>query len=201
MKYQFIQENSHREKVKSIIIVILITLFVITIGAFFTFTEYTLLKETPFLDYLTNVVKTDIRELTPMGLFYYNFLGGLFFVPSIEEFIFYFALVRGNPIVVSFILSYVGYILAQVFNYYLGTKLSSFIFHIVSKRKMYKTRRFVNKYGAYGIFFFNLIPSPAPLLTLALGIAKYNKYRLFIFITLGKALKYLAIIIIYKAIY
>ncbi len=200
MRYQFIQENSHKERIKAFIIIISITLFVVSVGAFFIFTEYTLLKETPFLDYLTNIIKTDIRELTPMGIFYYHFLGGLFFVPSVEEFIFYFGLVRGNPIVISFILAYVGYILAQLFNYYVGTKLSSFVFHIIPKRRMYKTRRFVNKYGAFGIFFFNLIPSPAPLLTLALGIANYNKYRLFIFITLGKALKYLVIIMIYKTI-
>ncbi len=71
------------------------------------------------------------------------------------------------------------------------------IMHIASKKKVYDTRRFVNKYGALGIFLFNFLPFPAPLLTFALGIARYNFTRLFVLTLVGKLAKYIVLIIIY----
>ena len=79
----------------------------------------------------------------------------------------------------------------------MGAKLSGPILGFVSKGKLYKTRRLVNKYGAFGIFVFNLIPSPAPLLTFGLALTRYNFKRLFLWTFIGKCLKYLIIIAFY----
>ena len=126
-----------------------------------------------------------------------HLLGGLFFVPSPDEIIFYYGLSKGHSYLFAFVGAILGYMIAQVINYYAGNKISPLVMHVISKRKVYKARRFVNKYGTLGIFLFNFLPFPGPLLTFALGIAKYNFIRLFVLALTGIAFKYLAAIIIY----
>ncbi|MDO8467485.1 MAG: VTT domain-containing protein [Nanoarchaeota archaeon] len=142
-------------------------------------------------------VKGDVINTTPIGLFYLHFIGGIFFVPSADELIFYYGLIEGNPPILSFLAALIGFLLAQILNYFIGLKTSSFILNIVSKKKVYKTRRFVNKYGAYGIFIFNVLPLPSPLLTFALGLAKYNFKRLFLITILAKSIEYGILIAIF----
>jgi len=62
--------------------------------------------------------------LTIFGLFLAHLIGGLFFVPSPDEIIFYYGLIKGNNYILALFFSTLGYILAQVFNYYLGKKIS-----------------------------------------------------------------------------
>lgn len=55
----------------------------------------------------------------------------------------------------------------------------------------------MNKYGAWGIFIFNFLPLPGPLLIFALEIARYNFTRLFVLTLAGKIAKYIVLITIY----
>lgn len=196
-EYYFISENGYWEKVKTLIILISLIIFVLAIGILFSTIWYSLVTAIPVIGTLAGLVRASIVETTPMGLFYGHFLGGIFFVPSPDEVIFYYGLLKGNSFILALISAITGYLLAQILNYFLGYKLGEYLMPFVSKKKMYKARRYVNKYGSYAIFIFNLIPSPAPLITFALGIAKYNFKKLFILTLLGKLLKYLILIGIY----
>ena len=91
--------------------------------------------------------------------------------------------------------------LVQILNYYIGFKLSPYVIDLLSKRKIYHARRYIHKYGGYGIIIFNVLPLPAPLLTLALGITKYNFRRLMILTIIGRGLKYASVIVFYLASY
>jgi len=72
------------------------------------------------------------------------------------------------------------------------------VLHLVSRKKVYKARRYINKYGSYGIFLFTAVPFlPGPLVTFALGVAKYNIPRLFVITFLGKSLTYGIIVILF----
>ena len=66
--------------------------------------------------------------------------------------------------------------------------------NFISKKKVYETRRFINRFGGYGVFLSNLSPLPAEILTFALGITKYNVYRLYTLQILGTVIKYVAIV-------
>ena len=68
--------------------------------------------------------------------------------------------------------------------------------HLVSKKKVYQARRFINKYGAWGVLISNLSPFPSEILTFALGLAKYNVYRLFTLMMIGNIVKYSVIALI-----
>ncbi|MCR4285224.1 MAG: VTT domain-containing protein [archaeon] len=194
MDHYYIQENdpSHKRKVLAISIIILLALLFLVI--FFYNSLYNLIQTTPFLREMMDYIHYNFMNVTPMGLLYEHFIGGIFFMPSADESIFYYGLVNGNPIFFSLFTCMVGYMLSQILNYFVGFKTSNFMLHFVSKKKVYKARRWMNNYGAYGIFIFNIIPIfPAPLLIFALGVTKYNFKRLFIITLLAKILEYLAI--------
>ena len=115
-------------------------------------------------------------------------------MPLSQELFFYYGISKGSPIFLSLLMINAGFLLAQFVNYELGKKLNRFFLYFMSKKKLYKTRRFINKRGWVGVFLFNLLPLPAPLLTFALGITKYNIYRLFFFMVLGNIIKYAVMI-------
>lgn len=193
--HQYIQENDPRHKRKVLGYSIMILILFLFLAIFFYNFWYNLIQTTPFLYETITYIKYNFMSVTPMGLFYEHFLGGIFFVPSGDELLFYYGLLNENPLFFSLFTSLTGYMLAQLLNYFIGFKMSDLMLHLVSKKKVYKTKRWINKYGSYGIFFFNAIPVfPAPLLIFALGITRYNFKRLFIITTLAKILEYLAII-------
>jgi uncharacterized membrane protein YdjX (TVP38/TMEM64 family) len=83
---------------------------------------------------------------------------------------------------------------AMAFNYFVGSKLFFIVRDLVPKKRMYKIRRWVNRYGASMVFIFNLVPIlPGSLLTFALGITRYDFTRLFMFLILGSSLKLLIV--------
>ncbi|MDO8508659.1 MAG: VTT domain-containing protein [Nanoarchaeota archaeon] len=189
--YYFVYETSNIKKIK----VFAITLSVLIVVAFFAVTFqaklYLAFQDSFIVNSIENLIEEEITELTPMGLFYAGVLGGSFIIPSPLEILFYLALSRGSDVLMSFLLLNLGLLLIQIVNYWLGAKFSPFILNFLSPKKVYKIRRLTNKYGAFLVFFVSLIPSlPYEVLTFALGIAKYNYYRLFILVTLGSLIKY-----------
>lgn len=192
--HHFIQYESHTGKIITTLIAIFIFLVLIFGGVLFLIFWYPIIEAIPLLSLVVSQIRTSITEATLIGLLYAHFLGGLFFVPSPDEIIFYYALLKGNPPILALGIALFGYMAAQLINYFLGKKVRTPLLTIISKEKLYQTRRFVNKYGSVGVFLFNVLPFPAPLLTFALGIARYNIRKLFILTIAGKVIKYLVII-------
>ena len=193
----FIQENSHLSKIWTLISSIFVLLLILVGSIFFSTFFLSVLYSIPYLHILINLLIENVSKATILGLFYSHLVGGLFFIPSLDEVLFYYGLSKGHQYLIAFMSAISGYMIAQVINYYLGNKISPLIMHVVSKRKVYKARRFISKHGMWGILLFNFIPFPAPLLSFGLGIVKYNVVRLFTFTLIGLALKYIFLIIIY----
>lgn len=190
-RFQFIQETSQRHKRRVVFTTFVICLILLGATIAFGATVYTWLGTS---NPLTSTIVHEIHSLSSVGLFYAGFVGGLFFVPIPQEAFFYWGLLKGNSIVLSLIFINAGFLLSQVVNYFVGWKLNKVVIHLVSKKSLYKSRRFVNRYGGLGVLVFNTLPLPAPLLTFGLGIARYNVYRLFLYMIIGTAIKYAAII-------
>ena len=200
-EHKFIRENSHLQKIWTLASLISILLIILVISLFFSTLFYSLLLKTPFASKIITSVTNSISNTTVKGLFYTNLVGGIFFVPSPDELIFYYALTIRKSYFLTLIGSLAGYMLAQVINYFLGKKASGIILNLMSKKKVYSARRLASKYGAWGIFLFNFLPFlPAPVLSFALGIAKYNFKRLFILTLLGKLAIYLVVMLIHAII-
>lgn len=190
---EFVIETSRAEKIRALLTVWTIIILLVAISALFTFYWQPIVSFLPFISIFAHAITNDITQVTLTGVFYAHFIGGIFFIPSPDEIIFYYALVKGNSAVLTTLVAIGGYLLAQVLNYMLGLKLSKPLLALISKEKVYKTRRLANKHGAWSVFLANVTPLPAPLLTFALGIAKYKFSRIVIFTLLGKIVKYGAI--------
>jgi len=194
MPYSFIQETSNKHKIQVFLITLIsiIVLLGAIISLYATFKEW--FASNLYIVSIKQIISNQITSLTPGGLFYAGFIGGLFFIPIPQELFYYYGLMLGNPIILSLITVNAGFLLSQAFNYYVGSKLHKPVLSIISKKRVYKSRRAINKYGSLGIFLFNFLPLPAALVTFALGIAKYNVYRLMFYIILGTIAKYVIII-------
>ncbi len=193
----FVIENSNKQKLRvfftsSIILFISIGL---VISLFFTFKDFN--EGGDIFITVKEKIMTQVKSTTPAGMFYSGFWSSLFFVPISGEFFYYYAIAKGSSIFISLLMINAGFLLAQFINYAFGKKLSTYFLYFMSKKKLYETRRFINKRGWLGVFLFNLLPLPAPLLTFALGITRYNIYRLFFFMILGSILKYAIIIVFF----
>ena len=191
--FSFIYENSNQYKLR----VFMVTIFAacILIALFIAFGEplYQAAKTNSIFNSLESLTRFELSELTPTNIFYTGLLGGLFFIFLPTEVLFYGSIAKGSSPVLAVFLIISGLLLAQVINYYVDSKLNPIFMHLVSKKKVYEIRRFINKYGGYGVFLANISPLPSEILTFALGITKYNVYRLFILTFIATVIKYIVI--------
>ncbi|MDP3882130.1 MAG: VTT domain-containing protein [Nanoarchaeota archaeon] len=199
--YEFITVTSRREKVKVFLISIILLSLVAIITVYFwdklIFYFYSALGEKSGFDF----AKDAVTNVSLSKLFWISFLGGSIFIPMPIELFYWFSMTSGNGIFYSFAIALVGFVSIQLVNYWLGLKLSPFFLNFVSKRKIFKVRRAVNKYGALAVFVLNVVPSPSELLIFGLGVTKYNLTRLFAVLTLATAIKYGIMAIFYIIFY
>lgn len=174
--------------VSAMVLTVAVAIFIL----FFTFFREGILTSS-FFQIFKAFFERDIKNATPIGLFYMSFVGNLLFIPLPFEIPFFIGLTKGNDFLLSFFLVIAGLIPSLAIDYIIGKKISRFVFTFMSTKKIYKAKRWVNKFGAYAIFVFNLFPLPSNELTFALGIAKYNITRMFVFTLLGTVIKMVAI--------
>ena len=192
-KYDFIYENSNTYKIRLLLFVLFIILVCIALSISFGKPIYESAQKTSIFQSLTSLTKFELTELTPTGLFYVGLIGGLFFIFLPLEVMFYGSILKGSNPWLSLFMMVVGFMLAQCVNYFIGAKLNPIFMHLISKKKVYQVRRFINKYGGYGVFLSSISPFPSDLLTFALGITRYNFYRLFTLAFIGTLIKYAVI--------
>ncbi|MFC1648601.1 YqaA family protein [Nanoarchaeota archaeon] len=197
-KYSFVYEISRHEKLKTLFFTVLIGIVMIGV----TYSVYTLVNNSPTgtqgITVMKSFVENDIKKFTPAGLFYSALIGSFFFIPLPIEAFYIIGLSNGNSAFWSFFLVIAGLLPGHALDYYIGTKFGPYIMKFVSKKKVYKAKRWVNRYGTYAIIFFNILPLPAPVLSFALGLTKYNFARLFTFLVIGASLKFLGINLLYQ---
>ncbi len=187
--YTFIYE---RTSTRRIITLFFFLLGFIVLGTLFLSLDIPLasIASVPAINQTYHFFEKDVVALNPLGIFYITVAGDLFFNPIPPELFFYAALVKGVSPWLLLIASFAGIILANTFNYVVGRRFSLFFMYFMSKKNVYKVRRYVNRYGAYAVVIFNILPLPAPLLTFALGMARYNPWRLFTALVIGSVIKY-----------
>ncbi|MBS3090817.1 DedA family protein [Candidatus Pacearchaeota archaeon] len=200
-RYEFIKETSNKQR----LIVFFISLFVILLLLSSIITLYIIFKDSinqsQSLHAFKSFLGNEVKNASPLGVFYASFTGAFFFMFTPIELFFTISLRNGNPPLLVLFFTLAGIIPAYLINYFIGAKAGRFILNFISKKKIYAARRKVNKYGVYAILLFSILPLPADLLTLGLGMTKYNILRLFSFIIIGSLIKYGFLILIFKGIF
>ncbi|MBX4212146.1 VTT domain-containing protein [Candidatus Pacearchaeota archaeon] len=194
-EYKFVYETSiyQRLKVWAIFILIVAVLSVLTYYHLKTLPTNAEKYSSAF-SFLTTFFNNQIKNLNIFKLVYLTFISELFFSPIPTEILFPISLKAGYPFFLALSIMLVTIVFTNWINYEVGSRLSSFVMQLISKKKVYEIRRWVNNYGVYAIFIANLTPVlPSPALSFAVGLTKYNRTRLFTALILGSVIKYIAI--------
>ncbi len=179
------------KKSKFIFYTILISVIVIL---FITFYVTKLRHSNFFLIKAINVfvkhISANIFNLTPLGAFYTTTFGGLFFIPIPIEITFIAYLTSGmiNPFIVIG-LFLIGMIISFTVDYWVGERLSGFSKKLIGYKKFYNMKVKLNKYGAFAVLGFNVLPLPAQPFAALLGVFKYNKAKFYSMSILGQGIK------------
>lgn len=134
-------------------------------------------------------------QFGPFGMFLSAFLAGSFF-PFSSELVMITLLAMGVDPWLLIIYGTAGNVLGSVFNYCIGRlgKEDWFEKYLhVKPEQMDKARRFMRGRGAY-MGFFAFIPLLGSAITILLGLMRANVVITFVSITVGKLLRYIALI-------
>ena len=135
---------------------------------------------------------------TLLGSFYAPVFGGLFFVPVPLELVFLTFLGASNIYPWLLVLIYLsGLFISYTINYYIGGLITDTSKKIISYKRFYKSKGFINRYGALGVFIFNILPLPSQPLAAILGVFRYNKVKFYVYAMGGQAIKYSIIVLGY----
>lgn len=149
-----------------------------------------------------NHIVTNIKSFSTLGAFYTTLFGGLFFIPTPIEILFVATLrasITTPAILIGLYIS--GLIVSFTFNYVIGMKLSDFSKRIIGAKKFYKIKGFLNKYGMWGVFAFNVLPLPSQPLATILGVFRYNKSKFYLMFISGQLIKFTLITLAYLYIF
>jgi len=150
-----------------------------------------------FLNFIITHFTHHIGGGSLLGVFYAGAVGGLFLVSIPMEILFIKFLKIGHPFLIMLLFYIIGIFIAYSINYFIGLKLSKFSKKLISPKKFYKIKGLTNKYGALAVFVFNVLPLPSQILSVILGVFRYNKTRFYIFFLSGQIIKYIIIGLIF----
>jgi membrane protein YqaA with SNARE-associated domain len=135
------------------------------------------------------------------ALFINSFLAATL-LPIVSEPLLIYLLSENFPVVPIVICATIGNSLGSYFTYYLGylanwQKINKWL--RMKEENILKVKRWIDKYGVYTAFFA-WIPFLGDPIALALGVFKINVKQAFLFIFIGKLLRYSVVAGIYLSI-
>jgi len=81
-------------------------------------------------------------------------------------------------------------------------KISKLSKKLISPKKFYSIKSYLNRYGKLAIFAARALPFfPSQQVTFILGVFRYNRTRLLVLTMLGQMFKFGAVIIFYIAVW
>lgn len=149
-----------------------------------------LLMQSPILNLLYKAVIFEIERKSVIGLSTMTFVGSLFFIAYPAEVLFLLYTKVGYGIIYVSAIMLLFTMIAQFVNYSMGyfineKLLSRFIKH----KKMHLDK--LKKYGYLFIIILNILPLPADILSVILGVVKYDFRKAMFYTLIGKVLKFL----------
>ncbi|MEM2131226.1 MAG: VTT domain-containing protein [Candidatus Woesearchaeota archaeon] len=156
-----------------------------------------ILLKIPFFNSIYLKIITLYKTKSILGLFLLTFLGSLFFLGFPGEVIYFIYIKAGyNILLISFLMIFSS-LLAQIVNYLIGFFIEKkwLDSYIKEEKKHYK--KSIKQYDSLFIVVFNILPLPADLLSVFLGLVKYDFKKMLFFTFIGKIFKYVFLIFIY----
>jgi membrane protein DedA with SNARE-associated domain len=197
-----ILEYRGREKKWNFGILFLASLGICILGYFFYTVDFTQKSQDKnFLLRLVEMVWVEITNQTNFGFFMTSLLGGLFFLVFPLEYYFFSSLgdITGS-IWIKTGVYYLGLMIAQSLNYWLGLRANRFCKLLIPAKNFYRWKGSLNRWGFWVILLMNSLPLPSPVFSAVLGAFKYNYKKFIITVSLGAAILYSTITLIFVLI-
>ncbi|MGM5481982.1 MAG: VTT domain-containing protein [Nanobdellota archaeon] len=194
MEKSLIYELDSRKKIINRILTLVILGIVVFLGTiFFVLFKGSGVFNNTFIMYLINHVRISLSEFGLLGSLYVGLFGGLFFLFFPMEAYFIKALSVSNEYLV-FLFFFSGIIFSYSMDYFIGMKFSRISKKLISAKKFYSIKSYINKFGSLAIFIANGIPFlPSQQVTFILGVFRYNKIRLLVLVLGGQLVKFFAL--------
>ena len=142
-------------------------------------------------------ILTILLENAYLSLFLNSFLASTLLPLGSEGILAYFTSQEMDVYLLIFTAT-IGNYLGSVVNYYIGLKGSRTILHKTIKFDENETQKAKEKFRKFGpaILFFSWVPIIGDPLTLVAGLLKYNFKKFTIYVLLGKAFRYILVVLI-----
>lgn len=152
----FVEYNYNYKRFQGLFMIGIIIAVMLAVGFYFGFVRRLHLFETSFIADFLRHVGSEITSFSFLGFFYIYFFGGLIllFLPS--EPYFMTAMGTGNFHYINFIAIFLGLLFSYSINYLIGLRFSRFSSFLISTKKFYKVKNYVNKWGVFAVFLSNL---------------------------------------------
>lgn len=179
--------------------VVIISIYIVVLFFWERLLQY--LIRIPAVEQLYRLGIEEVQKKSIIGLWLMTFAGSLFFVVVVPSEILFVVYVRaGNSILSISAIMLLSSMLGQFVNYGFGYFIKKKMLHEYVR---HGKRHFVDhlkKYDAAFIIILNIMPVPSDILSLFLGIIRYNFRRFVILTLLGRFLKLAFLIILYFVI-
>jgi len=192
-----IKEVNAKKKRLDGYLTIAVIILVIWIGILYWIFLRDILADTMF-GTIVGHIKTQIASFSELGSLYIALFGGLFFIFIPMEAYYMNALSNSNTyILYSLMLS--GIIISYSIDYFLGMKFSKISRKLISPKKFYGIKQYLNRYGQLAIFIAHVVPVfPSPQVTFILGVFRYNKMKLIMIALPAQMLKFSFLLVIWS---
>jgi len=157
-------------------------------------------KNVSFLEPIYDFVSYEIKKRSYLGVFLITFFGNTFLLGYPGEVLFLSFLEFGYNVFSLILVELTASMIAQVLNYYFGYFLEKTFFKRFYKKKdMDYIESKINQ-SKYAIIFLNVPPVPGDILTVFLGMVKYDVKKTMIYTIIGKLIKYFFLIMFFVII-
>lgn len=128
-----------------------------------------------------------------------HFAGYLFFLLMPVEALVPYYQSEGHASTTLIVLAVGTALLAQAIDYWVGRSVSlDAVARMLGRKRFERYLRIVERWGAWAIFIFNLLPLSSPNMLLVAGISRFSAIKAFMLSLAGLLLKYVAIVAIVR---
>jgi len=189
--------NAKKKRREGLAIIFSVVFIVVVVILYVTYLRKLAFFQDTFVSHLVGFVKDHIAQFDIMGAFFIALFGGLFFIFLPMELYFINSLNHNSGW--TLLLVYViGMLVSYSADYLIGKNLSNLSRKLISPKKFYRIKSYLNRYGKIAIFGASAIPMlPSQQITFILGVFRYNKTRLLALTVAGQLVKYVVLILIF----
>jgi membrane protein YqaA with SNARE-associated domain len=178
---------------KEIALSLLLLVILWVLGAMYWRQILDFVRQVPFMETLYQMASAEIDRRSILGLSIATLFGSLFFVGYPPEMFFVIYSRLGYPFLYLALVMTFWMVVGQILNYALGYYLEKKVVYHLIKENNAEFKSSLKKYDAVFIVVINIVPLPADVFSLFLGMIRYDFKKLLIYTSIGRALKLLTI--------